>query len=120
MATSKEDKKLVAEPATEVEATTPAKGVAVEAAETVAVAQSAAASQGSEIASAIAQGLKGATEKNFELKPDEGVDHRFSVVRNKQGEVMLRENETGTLSKIQLESIEEKEASIQGQEVEEV
>lgn len=79
-----------------------------------------AKSEGSEIAAAIAAGLKGATDKNFTLQPDAGVEHRFSVVRNKQGEVMLRENESGTLSKVQLESIEEKEASIQGQEVTEV
>lgn len=76
---------------------------------------------GSDIAAAIAAGMKGATEKNFELKPDAGVEPRFSVVRSKKtGEIMLRENETGHLSKVQLESIEEKEASIQGQEVEEL
>lgn len=75
---------------------------------------------GSDIAAAITQGLKGATEKNFTLQPDTGVEPRFSVVKNKQGEVMVRENENGVLSKVQLESIEEKEASIQGQEVEEV
>lgn len=76
-------------------------------------------SEGSEIARAIAEGLKGATEKNFKLEPDAGVMPRFSVVRNKQGEVMLRENENGVLSKIQMQSLEEKEASIQNQEVEE-
>lgn len=76
---------------------------------------------GSDIARAIAEGMKGATEKNFQLKPDAGVEPRFAVVRSKAtGEVMLRENGTGHLSKVQLESIEEKEASIQGQEVEEV
>jgi len=91
-----------------------------EMAEVVAEAKGAKTSEGSEIAAAIAQGLKGATEKNFTLEPDTGVDPRFSVVRNKQGEIMLRENESGQLSKVQLESIEEKEASIQGQEVEEV
>jgi hypothetical protein len=76
--------------------------------------------QGLEMAQAIVQGLKGANDKNFALQPDAGVEHRFSVVRNKQGEVMVRENETGVLSKVQLESIEEKEASIQGQDVEEI
>jgi regulator of protease activity HflC (stomatin/prohibitin superfamily) len=76
---------------------------------------------GSDIARAIAEGMKGATEKNFSLQPDAGVEPRFSVVRNKAtGEVMLRENGTGHLSKVQLESIEEKEASIQGSEVEEI
>jgi len=76
---------------------------------------------GADIAAAITQGLKGATEKNFTLQRDQGVEPRFSVVKSKKtGEVMLRENESGTLSKIQLESIEEKEASIQGEEVEEL
>lgn len=78
------------------------------------------ANTGSEIAAAIAAGMKGATEKNFALEPDAGVQHRFTVVKNLEGEIMLRENETGSLSRIQLQSLEEKEASIQGQEVEEV
>ena len=77
-------------------------------------------SEGSEIAAAIAEGLKGATEKTFKIEPDAGVEHRFAVVKNKQGEVMLRENATGRLTKPHLESIAETEASIQGQEVEEV
>lgn len=79
-----------------------------------------AKSEGSEIARAIAEGLKGATEKNFKLEPDAGVMPRFSVVKNKQGEILLRDNGDGTLSKIQMQSLEEKEASIQNQEVEEV
>ena len=77
-------------------------------------------SEGSEIASAIAEGFKKSKESNFAFTGEEGIDHRFSVVKNKDGEVMLRENESGTLSKIQLLSIEEKEASIQGQDVEEI
>lgn len=73
------------------------------------------------IASAIAQGFKQSKEDSFALQAEEGINHRFTVVKNKQtGEVMLRENETGTLSKVQLLSLEEKEASIQGQEVEEL
>jgi hypothetical protein len=75
--------------------------------------------EGSDIAKAISEGLKSASEKNFSLQPDAGVLPRFTVVKNKQGEVMLRENETGRLSQVQLKSIEEKESSIQGQEVEE-
>lgn len=73
-----------------------------------------------EIASAIAEGFKKSKEDSFALQPEEGIDHRFTVVKSKSGEVMLRENETGHLSKVQLLSLEEKEASIQGQEVEEV
>ena len=77
-------------------------------------------SAGSEIAAALVQGLKDAKGGNFELQPDEGVEPRFSLVKNKEGEVMIRENETGHLSQLQLKSIEEKEASIQDQEVEEI
>jgi hypothetical protein len=84
-------------------------------------AKTAATNQGSEIAKAIADGLAATKEdKTIKIVSDDSVTPRFSVVKNKQGEVMLRENETGVLSKVQLESIEEKEASIQGQEVEEV
>jgi hypothetical protein len=77
--------------------------------------------QGSEIAAAIAAGLAGAKEdKSIKIVTDDSVEPRFSVVKNKHGEVFVRENETGVLSRVQLESIEEKEASIQGQDVEEV
>lgn len=79
-------------------------------------------SQGSEIASAIVEGLKATKEdKRIRIKSDRSVVSRYSIVRNKQtGEVMIRENETGLLSKVQLESLEEKEASLQNQEVEEL
>lgn len=77
--------------------------------------------QGSEIAQAISEGLKNANgKKGFEVSVDDSVDHRFSVVKNAEGEVMVRENETGVLSKVQLKSLEEKEASLQGQKVEEI
>lgn len=79
-----------------------------------------AAKEGSDIASAIAKGFKQSKEDSFVLTPDTGVEPRFAVVKNKEGEVMLRENGTGHLSKVQLESLEEKESSIQGQEVESV
>lgn len=83
---------------------------------------SAAASEGSEIAKAIAQGMKEAKgDKTIKITIDKSVTPRFGVVKSKKtGEVMLRENETGVLSKVQLESLEEKEASIQGEEVESV
>lgn len=76
--------------------------------------------QGADIAAALVQGLKDAKGGNFQLKPDEGVEPRFTLVKNRGGEVLVRENETGHLSQIQLKSIEEKEASIQGQEVTEL
>lgn len=77
-------------------------------------------SEGSEIAAAIREGLKdGKEDKRIKITTDKSVVSRFSVVRSKStGEVLLRENETGVLSKVQLQSLEEKEASIQGQEVE--
>lgn len=76
---------------------------------------------GAAIAAAISAGLKDAKGDGFELKADEGVEPRFSVVKNKStGEVFIRENDTKILSKIQLKSIEEQEASIQDQEVEEL
>lgn len=78
-------------------------------------------SEGAQIAAAIVQGLnetKGG--KKILITTDPNIQSMFSVVRNKQGEVMIRENATGVLSKVQLESLEEKEASLQGQEVEEI
>lgn len=84
-------------------------------------ARTAEVNQGSEIAAAITEGLKASKEdKSIKIVTDNSVTPRFTVVKNKQGEVMLREEETGILSRVQLESIEEKEASIQGQEVEAV
>lgn len=78
-------------------------------------------SEGSEIAKAISEGLEKATgKKGFQVVVDDSVDHRFSVVKNAEGEVLVRENETGVLSKVQLKSLEEKEASLQGQKVTEV
>lgn len=80
------------------------------------------ASQGSEIAKAISEGMKSAGKgRPIKIVADGSIESRFAVVRNKQtGEVMLRENATGTLSKVQLKSIEEKEAEVQEQEVEEI
>lgn len=77
--------------------------------------------QGSEIAAAIADGFKRSKDDSFVLEEEPGIEHRFSLVRNKStGDVMLRENETGALSNIQLLSIEEKEADVQSAEVEEL
>lgn len=77
-------------------------------------------SEGSEIASAIREGLAGAKDGNkIRITADKSVKSMFSVVRSKRtGEIMIRENATGTLSKVQLQSLEEKEASLQGEDVE--
>lgn len=72
-------------------------------------------SQGSEIAEAIREATSG--QKNFVIAADETVEPRFAVVKNKDGEVMIREEATGQISKVQLESIEEKQVSLQNQEV---
>lgn len=79
-----------------------------------------AESTGSEIAKAISQGLKDVKgDKTIKMTVDKSVTPRYAVVKSKRtGEVMLQEVATGVLSKVQLESLEEKEASIQGEEVE--
>lgn len=84
-------------------------------------AKTADVNQGADIAAAIRDGLASSKEdKSIKIVSDDSVVPRFSLVKNKQGEVMIRENETGVLSKLQLQSIEEKEASIQDQEVTEL
>ncbi len=83
-------------------------------------ANTAETNHNADMAAALVQGLKEVKGGNFQLKPDEGVEPRFSLVKNKEGKVLVRENETGHLSEVQLKSIEEKEASIQDQEVEEI
>lgn len=84
--------------------------------------RTAGVNQGADIAAAIVQGLNGAKEdKTIKITSDSNVEPLFSLVRNKQtGEVMIRENATRTLSKVQLESLEEKESSLQDTEVEEL
>lgn len=79
-------------------------------------------SEGSEIASAIREGLSaGKEDKRIKITTDKRVRSQFTMVRNKQtGEIMLRENATGVLSKVQLKSIEEKERDLQKQEIEEI
>ena len=85
------------------------------------VAPAAKASEGSEIARAIAEGMKGAKDdKTIRIVGDPNVNSRFSVVRNRQtGEFLVRDNEGGGISPLQLKSIEEKQASLQGLDVEE-
>lgn len=84
-------------------------------------ADTAAVNAGSEIAKAIAEGLSGAKEdKRIKFTSEKGVQSRFSLVKNKEGEVMLRENSSKRLSKLQLKSLEEKESSLQDEEVEEL
>lgn len=101
--------------AREDESPTPAEGAANDA------QRSAETNQGSEIATAIAEGFKRSKDDHFVLEADPGVNPRFTLVKNKEtGEVMIRENETGTLSKVQLLSIEEKEADVQNTQVEEL
>lgn len=82
------------------------------------VKKTAEVNQGSEIAQAISDLAAG--KEKFKLEADAGVEPRYSLVKNKQGEVLLRENGTQVLSRLQLESIEEKEASVQDQDVEEL
>lgn len=96
------------------EAPTPNEAANTDATKTVETNQSA------DVAAALVAGLKEVKGGNFELKPDEGVEPRFSLVKNKEGKVLVRENETGHLSEVQLKSIEEKEASVQDQEVTEL
>lgn len=78
-----------------------------------------AQSEGSDIAAAIREGLSaGKEDKRIKITSDKHVQSMFSVVRSKRtGEIMLRENSTGVLSKVQLKSIEEKEADLQTEEV---
>lgn len=84
-------------------------------------ARTAGTNEGSAIAQAIVDGLKASKSDNFTLRAEDDVQPRFTLVKNKQtGEVMIRENETGTLSKVQLKSLEEKEADVQATEVEEL
>ena len=75
----------------------------------------------SEIGAAIAQAITSTKEdKNIKFTSDPGVVPRFALVKNKSGDVLIRENESGRLSELQLKSIEEKQALVQDQEVEEL
>ena len=80
------------------------------------------ASEGSQIAEAIAKGMENVGKgRPIKISADKSVQSIFAVVRSKvTGDVMIRENSTGVLSKVQLKSLEEQEASMQDEEVEEI
>lgn len=84
-----------------------------------------AKSEIAELAEVMKEGLQSARDpKNFKIDTgDPNVESRFSVVKNKRGEVMLRENNhdgegSSKLISLQLHSIEEKQKLEQEQEVE--
>lgn len=85
-----------------------------------------ATEQSDEALVAIAQGMQVIAEaqnagKNFKIETDDNIQHRFSIVRNKAtGTIMMRENDSGKLTPVQLSSLEEKQAEAQNVEVEEV
>jgi hypothetical protein len=81
-----------------------------------------AKSEGSEIAQAITKGMENVGKSRpIKITADKSVQSIFAVVRSKTtGELMIRENSTGVLSKIQLRSLEEQEASMQNEEVEDI
>ena len=85
-------------------------------------APSPAAGEGSQIAEAIAKGMENVGKgRPIKISADKSVQSVFSVVRSRAtGEVMIRENATGVLSKVQLKSLEEQEASMQNEEVEDI
>lgn len=81
--------------------------------------------QGEAIANALREGLSSVAESSkkdekFIVGSDPNVRHRFSVVRNKDGEVFVRDNEENSISAVQIQSLEEKDASVQNQDVEEL
>lgn len=77
--------------------------------------------QGSEIAQAIRDGLAGQKdEKNIVISTDDSVTPRFTVGLGANGEPLIRENETGVISQVQLKSLEEKEADLQNAEFNEL
>lgn len=80
-----------------------------------------ASSEAAVLAEAIKDSFGGSKKaKGFTVATDDSIVPQFAVVKNDDGEVMIRENSTGTLSKVQLESLEEKQASLQNQKVQEV
>lgn len=88
-------------------------------------AKTAEVNHDSNIADAIIKGMQGISESGqkkdkFQFSSDRAVQHRFSVVRNKEGKVFIRENAVNVISPVQTESLEEKDAAVQSQEVEEL
>ena len=78
---------------------------------------------GNAIADAISTGLANALDSSkpkIRIETDPTVQSRFSVVRNGNGEIFVRDNASNKLSELQLESIEEKNAAIQNEEVQEL
>lgn len=81
------------------------------------------AQTGNAIADAISTGLANALDSSkpkIKIETDPAVQSRFSIVKNSGGEIFVRDNSTSKLSELQLESIEEKNAAIQGEEVQEL
>lgn len=78
-----------------------------------------ATGEASELASVLREAISGS--KNFQIAVDENVKSRFSLVKdNETGEIMLRDNDEGTLSEIQMKSLEEKKADLLAREYEEL
>lgn len=78
-----------------------------------------ATSEASELASVLREAISGS--KNFQITVDENVKSRFSLVKdNETGEIMLRDNDEGSLSEIQMKSLEEKKAELAAREYEEL
>lgn len=78
-----------------------------------------ATSEASELASVLREAISGS--KNFQITVDENVKSRFSLVKdNETGEIMLRDNDEGSLSEIQMKSLEEKKADLLAREYEEL
>lgn len=78
-----------------------------------------ATGEASELASVLREAISGS--KNFQITVDENVKSRFSLVKdNETGEIMLRDNDEGTLSEIQMKSLEEKKADLLAREYEEL
>ena len=78
-----------------------------------------ATSEASELASVLREAISGS--KNFQITVDENVKSRFSLVKDSEtGEVMLRDNDEGTLSEIQMKSLKEKKADLLAREYEEL
>lgn len=87
--------------------------------ETPATPATPATGEASELASVLREAISGS--KNFQIAVDENVKSRFSLVKdNETGEIMLRDNDEGTLSEIQMKSLEEKKADLLAREYEEL
>lgn len=74
-------------------------------------------------AAAIVEGMKAIADgnkKKIKITVDRGIEHRFSVVKSKStGKIMVRENATGLISEVQMQSLEEKKSEQNAAEYEE-